>query len=271
MLIKIPMKKGEKKRRITECNPSDQLSTSILSTLYPHTAWLNEQTFDTREFTLFVSDAPLGDEVAVKLPPVLYAEPAGNYSRFEIHDDKGTRIGTSMEHPVTQLLLQNSELDPTIIAGQMPIYLGVGPAEKPVVIIDTPETTGVDTTVVECPPVETTPDDDDRVTITDYVDTDLSDLELASKYLQFSLQHYVKFAKGSRLTSTQLQTAIKATAPDGIRTDLLERKAITTAFRNFFGQSMGKHSARFGGEPEKYWEDFEVRVYRPDPLERTWL
>ena len=224
-------KRREKETFHPECNPIDHRSVSLLSTLYPHTAWLNEQTFDTKEFVLFISDAPLGDKVAVKLALIPYAEPAGAYTRFEIHDDKGNRIGTSMEHPVTQLLLLTSDLDPEIIAGQMPIYLGVSPA-TPRVIVDGPEELGID---------DDDPDEDDPVVITD----DLSDLELASKYLKFFLQHYVKFQKGSRITSTQLQTAIKASAPDGIRTDLLERKAITTAFRNYFGQSMGKHSARF--------------------------
>ena len=258
MFIKVAMSKGRKGRRLTTCRPTDHRSVSLLSDFYPDANWLEGQPFDTGEFVLFVSDQPLGNEVAVKLLPIPYAEPAGTYTRFEIHDDKGNRIGTSMEHPVTQLLLLTSELDPEIIAGQMPIYLGVSPA-TPRVIVDGPEELGIDD--------DDDPDEDDPVVITD----DLSDLELASKYLKFFLQHYVKFQKGSRITSTHLQTAIKASAPDGIRTDLLERKAITTAFRNYFGQSMGKHSARFSGEPEKFWQDFEVRVCRPDPLERTWL
>ena len=280
MLIKIPMKKGEKKRRFTQFDPTDQQSTSILSVLYPHTEWLPTLPFDTKEFVLFISDAPLGDEAVVTLAPVPYAEPAGSYSRFQIPDGKGRFIRTSMEHPVTQLLLLTSELDPTIIAGQMPIYLGVGPAEKPVVIIDTPETTGVDTTVVECPPVETTPDDDDRVTITDYVDTDeddpvvviddLTDQELADKFLRFFLQHHVKFFKGNKLTSNQLRAAIEANAPTNVHTNLLAGRALTNAFTENFGTGMEKRGTRIDGDVKRFWRDFQVHIHRPDPLERSW-
>ena len=234
MLIKVAMTRGEKKRRFTQFDPTDQQSTSILSVLYPHTEWLLTLPFDTREFVLFVSDQPLGDEVAVKLTPIPYAEPAGAYTRFEIHDDKGNRIGTSMAYPVTQILLQNSELDPTIIDEKKPIYLGVS-AATPLVIVDGP-----------------------------------SHQQLATKFLGFFLQHYVSFFRGSRLTSRQIEAAIKANAPDGVRTDLIDRKTIVLAFRSHYGIGMEKHSARFDGDPEKYWQDFCVRVHRPDPLERQW-
>ena len=259
MLTKVAMTRGEKKRRITECNPSDQLSTSILSTLYPHTPWLLTLPFDTSEFTLFVSDKPLGDEAAVKLPPVPYSQPAGNYTRFEIQDENGNRIGTSMDYPVTQLLLQNSDLDPEIIDEKKPIYLGVS-AATPLVIVDGPEELGIDGD-------DDDPDENEDDVITD----DLSHKQLATKFLGFFLQHHVTFFRGSRLTSRQLEAAIKANAPDGVRTDLIDRKTVTVAFRKHFGIGMGRESARFDGDPEKYWQDFCVRVHRPDPLERTWL
>ena len=280
MLIKVAMTKGDKKRRFTQFDPTDHQSTSILSVLYPHTEWLPTLPFDTSEFTLFVSDQPLGDEVAVTLSPIPYAEPAGSYTRFQIPDGKGSFIRTSMEHPVTQLLLLTSELDPTIIAGQMPIYLGVGPAEKPVVIIDPPEATGVDTTVVVCPPDETTPDEADPVTITDYVDTDeddpvvviddLNDQELADKFLRFFLQHHVKFFKGKKLTSSRLRAAIEANAPDGVRTDLLAGRALTKAFTAHFGTGMERRGTRIDDDVKKFWKDFHVHIHRPDPLERSW-
>ena len=278
MLIKIPMTKGEKKRRITECNPSDQLSTSILSTLYPHTAWLNEQTFDTKEFVLFVSDQALGDEVAVKLLPLPYARPAGRHTRFEIQDGTDRNIRTSMEHPVTYLVLRTSELDHAIIAEKKSIYLGVGPAEKPVVIIDPPEATGVDTTVVECPPVETTPDESDPqdgsqgepVAGIKRIEHDLTDKELASKYLGFFLHHHVRFSRGSRLTSKQLWAAIDANAPDGVRADLLDLRVVTTAVRKTFGIVMDRTGERTDGKNQKFWQDYEVRICYPDPLERSW-
>ena len=257
MLIKIPMRKGDKKRRFTQFDPTDQQSTSILSVLYPHTEWLLTLPFDTREFVLFVSDQSLGDEVAVKLPPIPYAEPAGAYTRFEIHDGKGNRIGTSMAYPVTQLLLQNSELDPEIIAEKKPIYLGVSPA-TPRVIVDGPEELGIDD------------DDDPDENEDDVIIDDLNDHELADKFLRFFLQHYVNFFRGSKLSSEQLHAAVVNAAPNGVRTDLLDRKTVTVAFRKHFGTVMGRESARIEGKSTKYWADFHVRIHRPDPLERQW-
>ena len=268
MLIKIPMKKGEKKRRFTQFDPTDQQSTSILSVLYPHTEWLPTLPFDTSEFTLFISDAPLGDEAVVTLPPVPYAEPAGNYTRFEIHDDKGNRIGTSMDYPVTQLLLQNSELDPEIIDEKKPIYLGVS-AATPLVIVDGPEAFGIDEDDSDIGEDDGDGDDPDENEV-DVITDGPSHQQLATKFLSFFLQHYVSFFRGSRLTSRQIEAAIKANAPDGVRIDLIDRKTIVLAFRSHYGIGMEKHSARFDGDPEKYWQDFCVRVHRPDPLERQW-
>ena len=283
MLIKVAMTKGDKKRRFTQFDPTDHQSTSILSVLYPHTKWLPTLPFDTSEFTLFVSDQPLGDEVAVKLPPLPYARPAGRHTRFELQDGTDKHIRTSMEYPVTHLVLRTSELDHAIITEKKSIYLGVGPAEKPEeppVVIDPPEAIPVDTTVVVCPPVETTPDDDERVTITDYVDTDeddsvvviddLTDHELATRYLRFFLQHHVKFFKGSKLTSNQLRAAIEANAPTNVHTNLLAGRALTNAFTENFGTGMEKRGTRIDGDVKRFWKDFHVHIHRPDPLERRW-
>ena len=283
MLLKIAMIKGDKKRRITICKPIDENSPSLLNDLYPHTTWLSTLPFDTTSFTLFVSDKPLGDAVAVKLPPVPYIKPAGpNYSRFEIRAGKERHIGTSMEHPVTQLLLKNEDLDPDIIAEKRQIYLGVGPAEtsevttilclpeEPRLIVDTPEDLGLDTTIVVCPPEEIDTDKTEPVTVIKRIEDDLTDEELAERYLSFFLQHYVAFFKGAKLSSEQLHTAIETNAPYGVRADLLDRKTVTIAFRERFGTGMGRASARIEGKVSKYWQDFEVRIHHPDPLERFW-
>ena len=274
MFIKVAMTKGKKGRRLTTCRPTDQRSVSLLSDFYPDANWLEAQPFDTGEFTLFISDAPLGDEAAIQIPPVPYIEPKGGYTHFEIQNSKGIRIGTSMQHPVTQLTLLSSELDPDIITEQRAIYLGVGPAEKPeeVVVIDPPEAIGVDTTVVVCPPDETTPEEADPPAIdTDYIETAMNDHKLAEKYLKFFLQHHIKFCKGSRLTSKMLHAAIVDSAPDDVRADLLSRREILATFRQTFGTGMEKRSGRVNGKLDKYWKDVKIHIHRPDPLERTWL
>ena len=290
MFIKVAMSKGRKGRRLTTCRPTDPRSVSLLSDFYPDANWLAGQPFDTGEFVLFVSDAPLGNEVAVKLLPIPYAEPAGAYTRFEIHDDKGNRIGTSMEHPVTQLLLLTSELDPEIIAGQMPIYLGVSPA-TPRVIVDGPEELGIDVgppTTVVCPPEETDivvspPNENvsgegnpkngsqgEPVAGIKRIEHDLTDKELASKYLGFFLHHHISYSKGSRLTSAMLHAAIEAHAPIDVPIDLLSRREIVAAVRGTFGIVMDRIGERNGGKNQKFWQNYEVRICYPDPLERQW-
>ena len=233
MLIKIATTKDKSGRRLATCRPTDPQSTRILSNFYPDAAWLEDRPFDTAEFTLHISDAPIGDEAAFKLPPLPYIETKGGHSRFEIQDSKGNRIRTSAQHPVTQLTLLASELDPAIIDEERDVYLGVGPAEKPVV----------------GPP----------------------NGALAQKYLSFFLQTHVAYFKGAKLSSRQLHTAIVKSAPDGVPTDLLDRKTVTAAFREHFGTGMGRDSARIEGRPTKYWKNFHISVYAPDDLEKSWL
>ena len=130
MLIKSPMKKGAPTARTTKCISTEQSSTPALDASYPHSEWLSTLPFDTQEFTLFASDQPLGDEVAIKLPPLPFVKATKNKSRFELQNDRGSRMRTSMQRPITQQFLNNKRLDPLIIAEQRPIYLGVGPADR---------------------------------------------------------------------------------------------------------------------------------------------
>ena len=264
MLIKIPMKKGEKKRRFTQFDPTDQQSTSILSVLYPHTEWLPTLPFDTTKSSNAIRfrRKPLGDEVVVSLPPIPYAEPAGNYTRFEIHDDKGNRIGTSMDYPVTQLLLQNSELDPEIIDEKKPIYLGVS-AATPLVIVDGPEAFGIDEDDSDIGEDDGDGDDPDENEV-DVITDGPSHQQLATKFLSFFLQHYVSFFRGSRLTSRQIEAAIKANAPDGVRIDLIDRKTIVLAFRSHYGIGHGKAQRALRRRPRKILAGF----LRPRPPTR---
>ena len=279
MLIKIAMTKGDRKRRITTCKPTNK-SISLLRNFYPDSKWLEAQPFDTEEFTLHVSDAPLRDETIIQLPSLPYVETKRGYTRFEIQDSNGVRIRTTTQFPVNQLSLLTSDLHPTIIAEKLPIYLGVGPATKPEeVVIDPPEAVGVDTTVVVCPPGENVSGESnpkngsqgEPVAGIKRIEHDLTDKELASKYLAFFLHHHISYSKGSKLTSKQLWAAIDANAPDGVRTDLLGLRVVTTAVRKHYGIVMDRKGERIGGENQKFWWDYEVRLYKPDSLEKKWL
>ena len=267
MLIKIAMTKGKQGRRVTTCRPTDQQSTRILSDFYPDANWLEDRPFDTGEFTLHVSGAPLGDEAAVKLPPLPYIETKSGFTRFEIQDSKGNRIGTSIEHPVTQLVLRTSELDPAIIDEKLPIYLGVSPA-APLVIVDGPEELGING--------DDDPDDEDDV-ITQGVeiiiqgDDTRSDQDIANEFLTYFLRMHVEFHSGSKLTSEQLTNAIRDFVPEYVRTDLITQPVVTRAVFTHFNARMGKSSARIDGRHQKFWK-FRINLElppRPRPPGRT--
>ena len=265
MLLKIPMRRGDDKRRTTECSPSDQ-SVPTFRPIHPNTQWLNGLPFDTNKFMLRVSDKPIKDNIAIPIPPVPYAKAEGTHSRFELQDPTGKYLGTSLRQPLASVSLPNSELDPVIIDERKPIYLsiselttgrvdrgdsdkdedGENTPEEPVIIVDTDKELGLDTPAV-CTPEE-----------------------LATKFMKFFFQNHIRFYKGSKLSSEQLHAAVVNAAPNGVRTDLLDRKTVTVAFRKHFGTVMGRESARIEGKSTKYWADFHVRIHRPDPLERQW-
>ena len=277
MLLKVTMTRGENRRRITLCKPAVHQSTPILKDFYPDTAWLDSLPFDTAEFDLLISDEPIGDKAAVTLPRIPYATPAGDsYSRFEIRAGQNRHTRTSMEYPATQLLLNNRDLDPKIITEKKSIFLGV----SPVLIIDGPEELGIDvgppttvacppeeTDIVVCPPGENVSGEGEPVT---GIDHGLNDRELAEKYIKFFLEHHVRFSRGSRLTSAMLHAAIEASAPTDVPIDLPSRREIVAAFRQTFGIVMDRTGERTGGKNQKFWQDYEVRIYYPDPLERSW-
>ena len=266
MLLKVAMIRGDDKRRTTECSPTDQGSAPTLKPIYPFTKWLDGLPFDTNKFLLRVSDKPIKDNIAIPIPPVPYAQLTGDYSLFELQDPTGKYLGTSLRQPLASVSLPNSELDPVIIDERKPIYVsiselttgrvdrgdsdkdedGENTPEEPVIIVDTDKELGLDTPAV-CTPEE-----------------------LATKFMKFFFQNHIRFYKGAKLSSKQLHTAIVTAAPDGVPTDLLDRKTCTIAFRDHFGTGMGRDSARIEGPPTKYWADFEIRIYHPDSLERSW-
>ena len=271
------MTKGDKKRRFTQFDPTDPTVNFYFECPLPSHGMVGSTLpFDTREFVLFVSDQSLGDEVAVKLPPIPYAEPAGAYSSFRNPRwTTGNRIGTSMAYPVTQLLLQNSELDPEIIAEKKPIYLGVSPDQ-------TAPKNSASTWAHQRPsyarpkrPTSASRPDDDVSGDENRGRRDHRRPERPRARRQvpalFPAALCERFFRGSRLTSEQLHAAIDANAPIGVRTDLLDRRETVTAVRKHFGIVMDRKGERNGGKNHKFWQDYEVRLYQPDSLEKKWL
>ena len=175
----------------------------------------------------FISDRPLDDaQGVIKLPPIPFAKSTKNKTRFEMQNDRGRRLLSSKENPVTQQFLYNAAIDVSIIDEQKPIYIGVGPAEKP--------------------------DDDD--------DQGDREREAAVEYLNAFVRQNVQFYKGSRLTSAQVLAAIESVAPDDIRTELIDRADITLAVKSRYGIVMEKEPTRIDGKSQKYWQDFGIAL-----------
>ena len=291
MLIKSPMKKGAPTARTTKCISTEQSSTPALDASYPHSEWLSTLPFDTQEFTLFASDQALGDEVAIKLPPLPFVKATKNKSRFEIQNDRGSRMRTSMQRPITQQFLNNKRLDPLIIAEQRSIYLGGGPAEKPAESVpaapasqELSEATviDVDPQEVSCDPdspaesvsVEATPAESDPQGASQDEPTTASDAdrdeddhdqgdrdrdrEAAMDYLDNFIRYHVIFRKGGKLTSLQILTAILNVAPDNVPTEYIYRAHITRAVKARHGIVMEKESTRIDGHKQTYWRDFTI-------------
>ena len=227
MLIKLAMTRGDDKTYTTEFNPPQDQSDPVLDGIFPDTEWLSELPFETDSLTFFISDRPLNeDQVAITLPPIPFAKSTKHKTRFEMQNDRGRRLLSSKENPVTQQFLYNAALDPLIIAEQRRIYLGVGPAEKP--------------------------DDDD--------DQGDREREAAVEYLNAFVRQNVQFYKGSRLTSAQVLAAIESVAPDDIRTELIDRADITLAVKSRYGIVMEKKPTRIDGKSQKYWQDFGIAL-----------
>ena len=291
MLIKSPMKKGAPTARTTKCISTEQSSTPALDASYPHSEWLSTLPFDTQEFTLFASDQPLGDKVAIKLPPLPFVKATKNKSRFEIQNDRGSRMRTSMQRPITQQFLNNKRLDPLIIAEQRPIYLGVGPAEKPAESVpaapasqELSEATviDVDPQEVSCDPdspaesvsAEATPAESDPPGASQDEPAEASDADhnqddqdeddrardraAAMEYLDNFVRCHVLFSKGGKLTSLQILSAILNIAPDHVPTEYIHRAHITRAVKAHHDLTMEKTSTPIDGRNQKYWKDLTI-------------
>ena len=250
MLIKIPVKKGKAKTYTMECKPIEKRSNPLLDDVFPDTKSLSTLPFATAEFMLHISDRQfMPGEVALASPPLPFAKSTTYKTRFEIRNDRGTRMLTSLKYPFTQQFLYNealNALDPSIIAERKSIYLGIS------------ELVGS----IEGDPDEGDPDESDHDE--DEEDT-RSDKDIATAYLTYFLRQHVAFYKGSKLTSEQVALAIEGFAPEYVRTDLIDRKQITFAVRECFHAGMEKSSSRIDGRHQKFWLDLAIVLDSPQP------
>ena len=249
MLVNLVIKKGGAKTYTTEYKPIEKQSNPLLDAIYPDSEWLWELPFMTNSLILFISDRPLEDDkIAIKLPPVPFAKSTKNKTRFEIQNDRGQRLRSSKEYPVTQLFLYNVALDPSIIDELKSIYLGISPLSTPAESDPQGASQDEPTTASDADR-----DEDDH----DQGDRD-RDREAAMDYLDNFIRYHVIFRKDGKLTSLQILTAILNVAPDNVPTEYIYRAHITRAVKARHGIVMEKESTRIDGHKQTYWRDFTI-------------
>ena len=243
---KLVIEKVEDKTYTTEYKPAEKKTNPLLDDVYPDTEWLSQLPFATDPLIIFIADRPfMPGEVAVELPPIPFAKSTKNKTRFEIQNERGRRLRTSKEYPVTQLFLYNVALDPSIIAEQKSIYLGFSPAATP----------------AESDPQGASQDEPAAASDADHDQDDHDegdrDREAAIKYLDNFVRSHVIFRKGSKLTSLQILTAILNVAPDNVPTEYIHRAHITRAVKEHYG-IMEKKPTLIDERHQKYWADFAI-------------
>ena len=232
MFITLVMTRGEAKTYTIEFKPPEEQSDPVLDGLYPDSEWLSGMPFDTAGFILIISDRPLDDAlVAIKLPPIPFARSTKTKTRFEMLNDRGRRLLSSKENPVTQLFLYNAVLDRAIIDERKSIYLGISPLSASAADHDQDDH-----------------DEGDRA----------RDRAAAMEYLNNFVRCHVLFSKGGKLTSLQILSAILNIAPDNVPTEYIHRAHITRAVKAHHDLTMEKTSTRIDGRNQKFWKDLTI-------------
>ena len=109
MRLSVRMKKVEEKVNTTKLEPCRE--PAPMDSYYINTEFLTSLPFGTEELILHLSDEPLPEgEVAIAFPSLPFTRSTKNLTRFEIQNDRGRRLRSSLENPVTQAFVYNDEL-----------------------------------------------------------------------------------------------------------------------------------------------------------------
>ena len=239
MLIRVRMKRVEMKTRTTRCEPCDTDMLAPLDNFYPDTELLDSLPFNTDEFILSIADRPFAErEVAIAFPPLPFVRMTKNKCRFEILNDRGRRLRTSSEYPITQAFMNNELMDARIMVERRPIYFGI--SEVPQAVTE-----------------------DEGQATADDLDAGKEESGGADAIAAFDdfLRETVRVAKGGRITSRQIWAVWAARCganPDdevggGVRfTDVARR------FRSVFRATAVKTPTRIDGRLQRYWLDYTI-------------
>ena len=146
MLLRVRMKKVEDKLNTTKFEPCDE--PAPLKDHYINTEFLTSLPFGTEELILHLSDEPLPEgEVAIAFPSLPFTRSTKNLTRFEIQNDRGRRLRSSLEYPVTQAFLYNDIVGTETITAERPLYSGISPV--PEAVAEEEQAAVEDTTVTD--------------------------------------------------------------------------------------------------------------------------
>ena len=262
MRIQVPMTRGADKKFTTECKPNATVSNPPLDGLYPDSEWLSDLPFDTSHFLLSISDQPYREgEVHVALPKIPFVRSTKRKTRFEIQNDRGRRLRSSKQFPVTQSFLRNEALSSAIKSDQGGIYLGISPLRQPAsqgVSERTKDTTQF--AGMSASQDDSEADSQSRDLSAATASTrDEADRAAALDWLAHYMETDVVFQHGARLTSLQILARIRDAAPAYEIVRHITRADITRVFKMRYRVGMEKASARIDGKHQKYWLNFALR------------
>ena len=236
MLLSVRLKKVGETPNTTKYEPLDEAPP--FDSYYFDSEFLNSVSFGTEKLLLHLSDEPLPEgTVAIAFPPLPFARSTKNKTRFEIQNDRGRRLRSSREFPVTQAFILNSALDTEIITEERPLYSGISPL------------------------IEAAVKEEQQVTAdTSDVAGDPSGQDAFAVFDDF-LRDSVRVRRGSRLTSRQIWRVWAARCGAEHDDEVVAGVAFTDVSRRFrttFGATTAPTPARIDGIHQRYWAGFEI-------------
>ena len=236
MRLSVRMKKVEEKVNTTKLEPCRE--PAPMDSYYINTEFLTSLPFGTEELILHLSDEPLPEgEVAIAFPSLPFTRSTKNLTRFEIQNDRGRRLRSSLENPVTQAFVYNDELGAEFIKEKRPLYSGISPVTE--AAVEEPEPAAVDDTEIAA---------------------EVAGADAIAAFDAF-LKASVRVQRGGRITSRQIWEVwaarwgadSKERVIAGVRFIDVSRR-----FRATFGATAAKDPTRIDGELQRYFSGYAI-------------
>ena len=236
MLLRVRMKKVEDKLNTTKLEPCDD--PAPLKDHYINTEFLTSLPFGTEELILHLSDEPLPEgEVAIAFPSLPFTRSTKNLTRFEIQNDRGRRLRSSLEYPVTQAFVYNDELGTEFIKEKRPLYSGISAVtEDHVKAEEHAVADGID------------------------VGDEIGGADALAAFDSF-IRDSIRVQRSGRLTSRQIW-AVWAALWGADRDDKViggvRLTDVSRRFRAVFGVTAVKNPTRIDGIHQRYWDGYTI-------------